>query len=76
MQAYLDHRAERERQIVDCLERGTVTIPAMVETIYADVPRILHPAAACSVLAHLIHMVEEGRATCDGEPRADGLFSG
>ena len=76
VQAYLDHRAERERQIEDCLERGIHTIAAMVETIYADVPRILHPAAACSVLAHLIHMVEEGRATCDGEPRADGLFNG
>ena len=74
VQAYLDHRADRERQIEDCLKHGITAIPAMVERIYADIPRNLHPAAACSVLAHLIHMVENNRATCDGEPRADGLF--
>ncbi|MCH7943087.1 MAG: MBL fold metallo-hydrolase [Proteobacteria bacterium] len=75
VRAYLDHRADRERQIVDCLKRGIGGIPAMVEEIYADVPQSLHPAAACSVLAHLIHMVEENRAACDGEPRTDGVFS-
>ena len=75
VQAFLEHRAMRERQIENCLRNGTATIPAMVEAIYADVPQNLHPAAACSVLAHLIHMVENNRATCDGEPRADGLFS-
>ena len=74
LRAFLDHRAERERQIEDCLKRGIDRIPAMVEVIYAEVPRNLHPAAACSVLAHLIHMVEAGRATCDGEPRSEGVF--
>ena len=74
LRAFLDHRAMRERQIEDCIKRGITQIPAMVGEMYAEVPRNLHPAAACSVLAHLIHMVEEGRATCDGEPRADGLF--
>ena len=74
VRALLDHRGMRERQIADCLERGVGGIPAMVAEIYADIPRSLHPAAACSVLAHLIHMVENNRATCDGEPRADGLF--
>lgn len=74
VRAYIEHRGMRERQIADCLARGMAAIPAMVETIYADIPRGLHPAAACSVLAHLIHMVEQGRATCDGVPRADGVF--
>jgi len=74
VQAYIDHRTMREEQITDCLKRGVTGIPAMVEIMYADVPQNLHPAAACSVLAHLIHMVEQGRATCDGPPRADGVF--
>lgn len=74
VRAYLEHRALRERQIEDCLKRGMAAIPAMVESIYTEVPQHLHPAAACSVLAHLIHMIEAGRATCDGEPRADGVF--
>lgn len=74
VRAYLEHRAMRERQIEDCLKRGLAAIPAMVESIYTEVPQHLHPAAACSVLAHLIHMIEAGRATCDGPPRADGVF--
>ena len=74
VRAYIDHRAERERQIADCLGRGIGEIPAMVAEIYAEIPKHLHPAAACSVLAHLIHMVEGDRATCDGDPHADGVF--
>ncbi len=74
VRAFLEHRAMRERQIGDCLKRGIDTIPPMVEAIYADISPSLHPAAACTVLAHLIHMVEQGRATSDGEPRADGVF--
>ena len=31
-------------------------------------------AAARSVLAHLMHMVAEGRAACDGEPDADKTY--
>ena len=49
----------REAQIVECLKAGVGRIPAMVERMYVDVDRRLHPAAARSVLAHLIHMVEE-----------------
>ena len=74
VRAYIDHRAMRERQIEHCLERGIGGIPAMVAEIYADVPKNPHPAAACSVLAHLIHMVDNNRAACDGAPRADGVF--
>lgn len=75
VQAYLDHRLERERQITDCLRRGIQEISSIVKFLYADISPSLHPAAACSVLAHLIHMVENNEATCDGIPRADGVFS-
>ncbi len=58
------HREAREAQIVECLtQNGPQTIPQMVATMYADVPKYLHPAAARSVLAHLIHMVGDGRVT-------------
>ena len=46
---YIDHRMERERQIVAALADGLDTIPAMVARIYADVPAVLHPVAAQSV---------------------------
>lgn len=75
VRALITHREAREAQIRRCLEDGIGRIPEMVERMYADVDRRLHPAAARSVLAHLIHMVEEGRAACDSErPRANSNY--
>lgn len=65
VQAYIDHRLERERQILGCLREGPQTIPQMVARMYADVPAHLHPAAGRSMLAHLVQMVPEGRLRCD-----------
>ncbi len=64
--AYLDHRLEREAQIVDCLQRGVKTVPDMVAALYADVDQRLHPAAARSVEAHLIKLMREGRVQRGG----------
>ncbi len=75
VRAFIAHREEREAQIADCLRRGADTIERMVETMYADVPGHLHPAAARTVLAHLVHMVAEGRAACDGRPAADARYA-
>ena len=49
-------------------------IPAIVERLYAQVPRHLHPAAGRSVFAHLIHMVESGCVICDGPPSVAGRY--
>ena len=72
--ALLAHRHEREDQIMACLASGTSMIPAMVETMYANVGRHLHAAAAHSVQSHLIHMVETGRVHCDGPPGPDTTY--
>ena len=66
LQAYLDHRLDRERQILACIAGGLQTIPEMVARIYADVDKRLHPAAARSVEAHLIQLVNEGRVAKAG----------
>ena len=71
VRALIGHRQGREAQILSCLGDGVGTIPAMVARMYQDVPRHLHSAAERSVLAHLIHMVESGRAPSDGPPRSD-----
>jgi glyoxylase-like metal-dependent hydrolase (beta-lactamase superfamily II) len=68
VEAFIAHRRDREQQISDCLRRGINAIPRMVEAMYPDIDPGLHPAAARSVLAHLIHMVEDNRAACDGAP--------
>ena len=65
LQAYIDHRLQREAQIVACLRDGIDTIPAMVARMYVDVDKRLHPAAARSVLAHLIQLEQEGRVVVD-----------
>lgn len=61
LEAYLDHRLDRERQILTCIKEGVATIPEMVARMYADVDKRLHPAASRSVLAHLIQLTDEGR---------------
>jgi glyoxylase-like metal-dependent hydrolase (beta-lactamase superfamily II) len=58
--AYRDHRLERERQIQAFLGAGPATIPDMVRTLYAAVDPGLHPAASRSVLAHLVHLARQG----------------
>jgi ribonuclease/clavin/mitogillin len=58
---YLDHRMERERQILAALMDGLETIPVIVERIYVEVPAALHPMAAQSVHSHLKKLVTEGR---------------
>ena len=72
--ALMEHRRERERQIARCIGDGITRIPAMVARMYADVPAGLHPAAARSVLAHLIAMVQDGRATAEPRPGPDATY--
>jgi glyoxylase-like metal-dependent hydrolase (beta-lactamase superfamily II) len=66
VQAYIDHRLDREAQIVASLKDGVSSIPDMVARMYKDVDKRLHPAAARSVLAHLIQMTNEGRVIVEG----------
>lgn len=65
--AYVAHRRAREAQILDALGAGLTTIKAMVPSLYAAVDPRLHPAAAHSVLAHMIQLVREGRVVAKGE---------
>jgi glyoxylase-like metal-dependent hydrolase (beta-lactamase superfamily II) len=74
IQAYIDHRLDREAQIIDCLHSGKSNIRDMVRTMYADIDTRLHPAAAHSVLAHMIHLVKTDRVTCAGSARLDSVY--
>lgn len=66
VRAYLTHRRMREGEIMRCLEDGQRTIPEMVARMYAHLPEKMHGAATRSVLAHMEHMVETGRVSCQG----------
>lgn len=56
----VNHRRGRGDAIFGALPTAP-TIPDLVARIYADVPVALHGAAARNVLAHLIHLSEQGR---------------
>lgn len=68
VQAYTEHRLDREAQIIARLEAGQTKIMDMVPVMYAAVDPRLYPAAAHSVLAHLIRLVKQGRVSADGAP--------
>ena len=68
VRAFIEHRKEREQQILNCLDHGIVTIKEMVPQMYhQDVPPEMYPAAARSVFATIIYLVEQGKIGCDGD---------
>jgi glyoxylase-like metal-dependent hydrolase (beta-lactamase superfamily II) len=72
---YLRHRRSREEQVLGELRRAgqrRVTTADLVENIYRDVPRELHPVARLTVWAHLRKLGEEGlaAATDAGDPES------
>jgi glyoxylase-like metal-dependent hydrolase (beta-lactamase superfamily II) len=70
LRAYLSHRAERERQVLDGLAGGPKSPEELVPGIYQDHPVEMHPVAARSVLAHLLKLEAEGRVRRDGREEA------
>ena len=73
VQAYIDHRLNREVQIMDALKTGQNVIIDIVKKLYVDIDKRLYPAAAHSVLSHLIHMRETGRVRAAQEGQKDSL---
>jgi glyoxylase-like metal-dependent hydrolase (beta-lactamase superfamily II) len=61
LREYVDHRLEREAQVLAALAAGDRTAAEVVARVYADVDPVLHPAAELSVRAHLAKLVREGR---------------
>ena len=73
------HRLERERRLVTALAAadGPRSAAELTPALYADVDARLHPAAARSLLAHLVRLQRAGRAVAerDGAPDTDTRFS-
>lgn len=59
---YLDHRRQREEQVLSALADGLVTVEAIADRIYTNLAPALTPMARESVLAHLVKLEGEGRA--------------
>lgn len=68
VRAFIEHRREREQQILDRLKAGDTRIDVMVPTMYVGTPEFMYPAAARSVFAAIAYLVQRGDVLCDGEP--------
>lgn len=64
---YLEHRRQREQQIVDVLKRGPSTAADVMAAVYEGLDDTRRRAARESVLAHLVRLAEMGHARQDGE---------
>ena len=74
VRAFIEHRKEREEKILDCLKTGIEMISDMVPVVYSDISENLYDAAARSLFATIIHLVEQDRAVSDGIITANGRY--
>jgi glyoxylase-like metal-dependent hydrolase (beta-lactamase superfamily II) len=63
------HRLAREGKVVEALRRQgrAATLASLLPEVYDDTPVALHGLARHSLLAHLLKLLEEGRAARDGD---------
>jgi glyoxylase-like metal-dependent hydrolase (beta-lactamase superfamily II) len=64
---YLEHRLERERQILGALASGAATVGAIVDNVYTQVDPELIPLATGAVRAHLHKLEGEGVVRVSGD---------
>lgn len=65
VRSYIRHRQKRMDQIVSCLKQGVDKIDDMVPIMYTALPGSMYPAAARSVLATLIYLIDQGMVASD-----------
>jgi len=75
LEYYIEHRLERERQVVATLREGALRIVDMVERIYVDTDRSLYPAAGQSVLSHLRKLQDELRVVAKVDAGGETYWS-
>jgi glyoxylase-like metal-dependent hydrolase (beta-lactamase superfamily II) len=64
---YLQHRAQREEEVIAALRDGAMTPEEIVARVYSNLTPVLAAAAADSVLAHLVKLHDEQRASVSDE---------
>lgn len=75
IEAYIAHRRAREAQVLKALGEGHGRIKDMIPSLYAETDKRLWPAAARSVLGHMIDLVRRGVVTtADAEPGLDSEY--
>ena len=67
VRALLAHRQMREAAILERIRQGDRTVADVVTAVYRDVDPRLHGAAGLSALAHVEHLIAQGKVACDGK---------
>jgi len=62
---YLAHRLDRERRLLEALERGLRTAEELLDAVWDDAPAVLRPAAQATLVAHMDKLRDEGRLPDD-----------
>lgn len=75
IQAYRQHRQDREDGVLDQMRQGESDIQNMVKALYVGLEPRLFPAACLSLLGHMIKLIEDGRVVCsDSKPVVQSVF--
>ena len=61
LDAYVEHRLDRERRLLAALDAGRRTVDELLDAAWDDAPEVLRPAAAVTLAAHLEKLEQEGR---------------
>ena len=69
--AYIEHRLERERQIVAAVGRGAGSVQQIVEAVYEGIDPVLIPAASAQVEVQLEKLISENRLILDSAAAVD-----
>ena len=67
LQELIDHRHEREEQILTLVGEGHDTVKSLVKEIYPELDKRIIGMATSQVLSHLSKLEREGRAKTEGE---------
>ena len=63
----IQHRIEREAQVVALLGKGKVTVKEIVAEIYPELTGFLYAVAQGQVYAHLVKLEKDGKVVSQGE---------
>lgn len=76
MQALMDHRLDRHRQVADhALAHGSFTLLDLLNDIYPDLSPALQPAAMMVILSHLDLLSRQTELTLESGNALDGSYT-
>jgi glyoxylase-like metal-dependent hydrolase (beta-lactamase superfamily II) len=73
--ALLNHRAQREAQILEALQQGQMTLVQLTQAVYGALDPFTAKAAARNTLAHLIDLKEQSKVKAIPELSDRAVFS-